>query len=68
MNLSDFNTRLIPGAALVGALVTPAAFAAIPEGVTTAISTAGTDVATVGGAVLVVIVGIAVFKWLRRAL
>lgn len=68
MNLSDFNTRLMAGAALVGALVAPAAFAEVPAGVTTAITTAGTDVATIGGAVLVVIVGIAVFKWIRRAI
>ena len=68
MNLSDFNTRLIAGAALVGSLFAPAAFAEVPGDVTSAISTAGADVATLGGAVLVVIVGIAVFKWLRRAL
>ena len=68
MNLSDFNTRLIAGAALVGSLFAPAAMAEVPAAVTTAIETAGTDAATLGGAVLVVIVGIAVFKWLRRAL
>lgn len=43
------------------------AHAAVPADVTTAISTAGTDAATVGGAVLVVIIGIAAFKFLRRA-
>jgi len=44
------------------------ASAALPESVTTAITTAGTDAATLGGAVLVVIVGIVAFKYLRRVL
>lgn len=43
------------------------AMAAVPEAVTTAISGAATDVATVGAAVLAVIIGIYVFKWIRRA-
>ncbi|MDC7715147.1 major capsid protein [Vogesella sp. LYT5W] len=42
--------------------------AAVPAAVTTAITDAGTDAATVGGLVLVVIVGIASFKYLRKAL
>lgn len=42
--------------------------AAVDAGVTTALTTAGTDGATVGSAVLVVIVGIAAFKYIRRAL
>jgi len=45
-----------------------ASFAAVDVGVTTALTTAGTDGATVGAAVLVVIVGIAAFKYIRRAL
>ncbi len=44
------------------------AFAAVPTEVTTALSGAATDGATVGAAVLVAIVGIAVFKYMRRAL
>lgn len=40
----------------------------VPAEVTTAITAAGTDVATIGGAVLVVVVGIYAFKFLRRAL
>lgn len=49
-------------------VVASAVQAAVPADVTTAIETAGTDAATIGGAVLVVIVGIAAFKYMRRAL
>jgi len=42
--------------------------AAIDAAVTTKISDAGTDSSTIGAAVLVVIVGIASFKYMRRAL
>ena len=44
------------------------AMAAVPADVTTALTTAGTDVGTVGAAVLVVIVAIVAFKLLRKAL
>jgi hypothetical protein len=57
--------------AVVGsALATSGAsvMAAVPADVSTAIETAGTDATTVGGAVLVVIVGIFALKLLRRAL
>ena len=54
---------LSPLALLVGQV-----HAAVPAGVTSAITEAGTDAATVGAAVLVVIVGIAAFKYMRRAL
>lgn len=50
------------------AFATGSAFAAVPAEVTTAISDAGTDAAVIGGAVLVVIVGIAAFKYMRRAM
>lgn len=43
-------------------------FAAVPAGVTTAITDAATDVATIGAAVILVFVGIKVFKWIRAAL
>lgn len=49
-------------------VVASAVQAAVPAGVTTAIETAGTDAATIGGAVLVVMVGIAAFKYMRRAM
>jgi hypothetical protein len=55
------------GVALLGSTV-EAANAAVPAGVTSALSDAGTDGITVAGAVLVVVVGIAAFKYMRRAL
>lgn len=39
----------------------------VPAGVTTAITSAATDVATVGGAVILVYIGIKVWKWIRAA-
>ncbi len=55
----------ISGLSLVGV---GSASAAIDAAVTTALTGAGTDAATVGGAVLVVIVAIFAFKLLRKAL
>lgn len=43
------------------------ASAALPAGVSDALDNAATDGATVGGLVLVVIIGIAAFKLMRRA-
>lgn len=48
-------------------LVAASAHAEVPAGVLTAITTAGTDAATMGAAVLVVLIGIWAFKLLRRA-
>jgi hypothetical protein len=48
-------------------LVASSAHAEVPAAVLTAITTAGTDAATLGAAVLVVLVGIWAFKLLRRA-
>lgn len=49
--------------------VTAPAFDAIDTaGVESAISEAATAVATIGAAVVLVMVGIAVYKWIRRAL
>lgn len=42
------------------------AHAAVPAAVTTAITDATADVATIGGAVLIVVITIATFMWLRR--
>lgn len=50
------------------ALVAGSAFAEVPADAITAITEAGTDAATIGGLVLVVLIGIASFKYLRRAL
>ena len=47
---------------------TSAAFAAVPAGVTTAISDAQADVTSVGGLILVVIVSIAAIMWIRSVL
>ena len=43
------------------------ASAAVPVAITTALTDAGTDGATIAGAVLLVIIGIATFKYIRRA-
>jgi len=42
-------------------------FAAVPTEVSTAITTAGTDMATIAGAVFVAIIGLLGFKLMRRA-
>jgi len=60
------STRVLGGLGLASAA--SASMAAVDAGVTTALTAAGTDGATVGSAVLVVIVGIAAFKYIRRAL
>lgn len=52
----------------LGASVPAISYADVPAGVTTALSTAVTDVSTIGGAVLLIIVGIVAFRFLRRAL
>jgi hypothetical protein len=49
-------------------VVAGSAFAAVPTGVTEAITEAGTDAAVIGGGVLVVLIGIAAFKYMRRAM
>lgn len=51
----------------VAILAAQAAHAEVPAGVLTAITTAGVDAATMGAAVLVVLIGIWAFKLLRRA-
>jgi hypothetical protein len=58
--------KIAVGLASLGGAV--AANAAVDPSVTTALTGAGTDAATVGAAVLVVIVGIFAFKILRKAL
>jgi len=52
----------------LASFVPVAAFAAVPTEVTTAISTAGTDAASVAAAVLVVLVGIYAVKLMRKGL
>lgn len=54
-------------AAAVVAASTAPAFAAVDASITTALSEAGTDAAVIGTAVLALIIGIAAFKYMRRA-
>lgn len=48
--------------------VAGSAFAAVPTEAIDAITEAGTDAAVIGAAVLVVLIGIAAFKYMRRAM
>jgi len=66
--MSNFARKLLISSLMALGLTLEQAQAAVDAGVTTAISNAGADGATIGGAVLAVIVGIAAFKYLRRAL
>lgn len=50
------------------ALAPLSVMAAVPEGVTTALTDAKTDGVTIAGLVLGVIIAIAAFKYIRRAL
>jgi len=67
MKLQNFAARSAVVSGLVFGAVVPA-FAAVGTDVTTALADAKTDVATIGGLVLVVIIAAAAFKYLRRAL
>ena len=60
--------RSIGAAAAVGVLSIQQAHAALGTDVTTALETAKTDGVAIGGLVLAVIIAIAAFKYLRRAL
>ncbi len=64
--MRKFFSRSAVAAVVVGA--GQQAMAAVPADASAAITTAGADAATIGGLVLVVIIGIAAFKYLRRAL
>lgn len=50
----------------VAALVPFSAFAAVPTEVSTAITSAGADAVTVASAVLIVVVGLLAFRYMRR--
>ncbi|BAK77087.1 bacteriophage coat protein B [Pseudogulbenkiania sp. NH8B] len=65
MKLFNAVRKYAPVAGLMA--VAAGAHAEVPAEVTTAITSAGTDAGVVGAAVLVVIIGIATFKFLRRA-
>lgn len=69
--LERLRLRALRNAAAVGALgLTGSAFAAAPdvEAVVTEINAAAAPIAAIGSAVLLVMVGIKVFKWVRRAM
>ena len=63
----NFIKKIAAGTAFVGATIT-AAQAAVPAAVTTALSDGLADATTVAGAALIIVVGVAVFKYMRRAL
>jgi len=65
--LTVFQQKLLASSTLVGLSVTTAQ-AAVPESVSTAMSTAVTDVTTLGGLALVAVIAAVVFKYMRRAL
>jgi hypothetical protein len=52
--------------AFVGSIVPMSAFAAVPAAVTTALGDALTDSLVVAGLALIVIIGIAAFKYMRK--
>ena len=54
--------------AALGVLATQQAYAAVPPEATSALTTAGTDVGTIGWAVFGVLVAAAAFRYMRRAL
>lgn len=71
MNLK--NKTLLAPVAAGAALLSPAAFATggggvDVSGVVTAIEGAATPIAAIGAAVLLILVGIKVYKWVRRAM
>ncbi len=59
--------RVLGSTAALG-LLAQQAMAEVPAAGKTAIEEAGTDAGTIGALVLVVIIGIAAFKYMRRAL
>lgn len=64
----QFVRRAVVGSALAVGFAANQAFAAVPADVTTALNDAKADGVTVAGVVLVVIIAIAAFKFIRKAL
>jgi hypothetical protein len=63
------NFKLLGAVFLASVLgFAPGAFAAVPASVTTAITTAETDVGLVGAAILGVLIIIAGFMWIRKVM
>ena len=63
----NFRTRVAAGVSVL-ALGVGQAMAAVPAAVTTALEDAKTDGVTIAGVVLVLIISIAAFKFIRKAL
>ena len=62
------NKNIVTSMFAFAALLAGQAFAAVPAEVTTALGDAKADGLTVAGLVLVIIIAIAAFKFIRRAL
>ena len=63
--------KLLTQAAALCVLATASigsAIAAVPADVSTAMDTSKTDVGTIGAAVLLIVLAVMVFKWMRGAL
>lgn len=54
--------------AAAGVLSIQQAYAALPAGVSTELGTTKTDVVELGGLILVILIAVAAFKYMRRAL
>lgn len=61
-------TRSLGAAAATGLLMTQQAFAALPADATSEMDAAKADAIALGGLVLVVLIAIAAFKFIRKAL
>lgn len=64
--VADESGKLV--AAVLGLTVTGSAMAALPAGVSDAITAAQADVTSAGGLILVVVVSIAAIMWIRHVL
>lgn len=66
--MKQLKNLFVVGAAAAASVVSTASFAALDAGVTTALGDAKSNVAEIGGLVLIVLVAAAAFKYMRRAL
>lgn len=68
MNVARRFGRQLGAAAVTGLGFCAMAHAELPASATSATTSAGADAATLGGIVLGIIISIAAFKWIRKAL
>lgn len=66
--MNKFARVLVPASAALTALAARAADAVDVSGVVATIQAQASPIALIGGAVLVIIVGVMAFKWVRSAL